>query len=181
MEKSARTRLFTAAVLLVVFAAGILLGMAIGHRQGASAVATAAADTGRAPQSADSTRRRHRQPLYMQVDPTPEQKIKLDSILKVYHDSMQVLTHQFHQDYDPHYDSLRAEMDSLRATYHRKYDPRYQAIFSKALAAVRAVLTRSQVTKYDSILAKVHHDDSIRAQAEHNTRRGDRGGRDGRE
>ena len=110
----------------------------------------------------------------MQVDPTPEQKVKLDSILKVYRDSMQVLTHQFHQDYDPHFDSLQAAMDSLRATYHKKYDPRMQAIFGEARTAIRAVLTPEQEAKYDSIMARA---DSLRAQADRNRRRGERGGR----
>lgn len=176
MEKSARTRLFTVVVLAVVFGAGIVLGVALGHRQGPTSAETAARDTGRAAQSTDSAGRRHRQPLYMQVDPTPEQKVRLDSILKVFRDSMQVLTNQFHQDYDPHYDSLRAEMDSLRARYHKKYDPRRHAIFVKAMDAIKAVLTREQEVKYDSILAKARHDDSVRAQADRNRRRGDRGG-----
>jgi Spy/CpxP family protein refolding chaperone len=176
MERSARTRLFTVVVLAVVFGAGIVLGVAIGHRDAGIKVATAAADSTAHTQNADSAGRRHRQPMYMQVNPTPEQKAKLDSILKVYRDSMQVLTHQFHQDYDPHYDSLQASMDSLRTTYHKKYDPRMQAIFAEARAAIRAVLTPEQETKYDSILAKAHHDDSLRIQADRNRRRGDRGG-----
>lgn len=174
MERSARTRLFTVVVLAVVFGAGIVLGVAIGHRGTGTRVAVAAADSAAPAQNADSAGRRHRQPLYMQVDPTPGQKVKLDSILKVYRDSMQVLTHQFHQDYDPHFDSLQAAMDSLRATYHKKYDPRMQAIFAEARTAIRAVLTPEQEAKYDSIMARA---DSLRAQADRNRRRGDRGGR----
>lgn len=174
MERSARTRLFTVVVLAVVFGAGIVLGMAIGHRGAGARVATASTDSSAARQSADSAGRRHRTPFYMQVDPTPEQKVKLDSILKVYRDSMEVLTRQSHQEYDPHFDSLRVRIDSLRAAYHRKYDPRQQALFAKAKAAIRAVLTPEQEAKYDSILAKA---DSARAQADRNRRRGDRGGR----
>jgi Spy/CpxP family protein refolding chaperone len=177
MERSARTQLFTVVVLAVVFGAGIVLGIAIGHRGAGARVATASTDSSVARQNVDSAGRRHRTPFYMQVDPTPEQKVKLDSILKVYRDSMEVLTRQSHVEYDPHFDSLRVRIDSLRAAYHRKYDPRQQALFAKARAAIRAVLTPEQVTKYDSILAKLQHDDSLRAQADRNRRRGERGGR----
>ncbi|MCG6987258.1 MAG: hypothetical protein LJF06_03580 [Gemmatimonadetes bacterium] len=177
MERSSRTRLFTVVVLAVVFGAGIVLGMVLGHRGAGARVATAAPDSAVPAQNADSAGRRHRTPFYMQVNPTAQQKVKLDSIVKVYRDSMQVLTHRFHQDYDPHYDSLQAEMDSLRARYHRKYDPQRQALFNGALASIRAVMTPEQVTKYDSILATLHHEDSLRAQADRNRRRGDRDGR----
>ncbi len=176
MEKSSRTRLFTGVVLAVVFSAGIVLGVAVGHEGTGVPATVARADSASTTQSDDSAGRRRRQPLYMQVDPTPEQKVRLDSILKQNHDSMRVLLGEFHQDYDPHYDSLQAAMDSLREAFRKKYDPRYQELISKTRAAIRQVLTADQATKWDSLMSKARHDDSVRAEADHARRRDDRGG-----
>jgi Spy/CpxP family protein refolding chaperone len=160
MEKSARTRLLTAVVLVAVFGAGVVLGMALhgGTPPTAASVASSSQDT-------DSAGRPRRQPLYMQVDPTDAQKAKLDSILKQNHDAMRALTREFHQEFDPRYDSLNNE-------YRAKYGPRYDSLIAGTRAAIRKVLTPEQVEKWDSLIAKA---DSARAE---DRRRGDRGSGD---
>jgi Spy/CpxP family protein refolding chaperone len=146
MERSARTRIFTAAVLAVVFGAGTLLGVALSRSLGANPpdpVATAAAD---------SSARPRRMPMYMKVDPTEEQRVKMDSIVKQSHEAMRALTKEFHQ----------------------QYDPRYEALITQTRAAIRAVLTPEQVVKYDSLVVE-----SDRRHAEQ--RSNERGSRDSRE
>jgi Spy/CpxP family protein refolding chaperone len=157
MEKSARTRLFTAVVLVAVLGAGVVLGMAL---RGGTPPTAASAEGSR--QDADSAGRTRRQPLYMQVDPTDAQKAKLDSILKQNHDAMRALTREFHQEFDPRYDSLNKE-------YRAKYGPRYDSLIAATRAAIRQVLTPEQVEKWDSLIAR---SDSVRAEER---RRGDRG------
>ena len=178
MEKTARTRLLTAAVLVVVFGAGIVLGMAVIPREPTTtATADSAATASR--QGADSAGRRHRPPLYMQVDPTPEQKVKLDSLLQENREAMRALTREFHAQYDAPADSLRAELDSLREKFGRKYQPRYDSLIAGTRAAMRAVLTPEQAEKWDSLIARA---DSARARADsaraEDRRRGERGSRD---
>lgn len=165
MEKSARTRLFTVAVLIAVLGAGIVLGMAM-RPNGPAAVA----DTASAAQATDSAGRRHRPPIYMQLNPTPEQKEKLDSLLQQNREAMRALTKEFHEEFDPRYDSLRQE-------YEEKYGPRYDSLIASTRAAIRKVLTPEQVEKYDSIIARLDaRADSMRASGDR--RRGERGSRD---
>jgi Spy/CpxP family protein refolding chaperone len=169
MERSARTRLSTALVLAVVFGAGIVLGLAWQHGRTPAQATVARADSSRMSQSSDSAGRRRRQQFYGELEATEAQQVRLDSILKQDHDSMRVLTRDFHQDYDP-------VSDSLRHQYEQKYMPRYHAIVNRTRTAIRAVLTPDQLPKYDSLLAKWNHDDSVRAQSSRGRRRGDHGG-----
>jgi Spy/CpxP family protein refolding chaperone len=165
MEKSARTRLLTAVVLIVVLGAGVLLGMALKPSAPAVAAATASET-----QAADSAGRRHRTPIYMQLNPTPEQKQKLDSLLQKNREAMRALTKAFHDEFDPRYDSLHQE-------YEEKYVPRYDSLIASTRAAIRKVLTPEQVEKYDSIIAQLDaRSDSMRASGDR--RRGERGSRD---
>ena len=160
MEKSSRTRLLTAAVLVVVFGAGILLGMAL------SGEAPPETETASTAQRTDPSGRTRRVPVYMQVNPTEAQKATLDSLMKKNHEAMRALTTEFHQEFDPRYDALNKE-------YRSKYGPRYDSIISGTRAAIRKVLTPEQVVTYDSLIARL---DSTRAADRR--RGGDRGSRD---
>lgn len=170
MEKRARTRFLTGVVLAAVFGAGIVLGMAVTREAPGVAAETAAAS-----QEADSASRGRRTPLYMQVNPTEEQKAKLDSLLQDSRVAMRALTKEFHQEFDPRYEALHKE-------YQEKYGPRYDSIISGTRAAMKTVMTPEQWEKYDSLLARLDaRTDSMRNAGDGRTgdgRRGDRGSRD---
>lgn len=162
MEKSARTRVLTVVVLIAVLGAGVVLGMAL-RPSGPAAVA----GTASAAQASDSAGRRHRPPIYMQLNPTPEQKEKLDSLLQKNREAMRALTKEFHQEFDPRYEALRKEV------YDQKYRPRYDSLIADTRAAMRKVLTPGQAEEWDSLIAR---EDSMRASGDR--RRGERGSRD---
>jgi len=127
MERGSRTRLTTLLVLVVVFAAGVLLGLAWrgtapGAAAGNEAVAGAAPET-----TGDSTRT----PMYEQVGPTPEQKILIDSIVR----------------------NHREAMKQLHAEFRAAYEPRYRALIESTREAIKGVLTPEQAAAYDSLLA----------------------------
>jgi len=125
MNKLLRTRLTTVVVLIVVFGAGILLGMAADR----SMAATPAAEAARPAASGDSGRRG---PLWEQVGPSDAQKIVIDSIVAEY----------------------RTAMRSLHAEFNAAYDPRYRALLDETRAAIKGVLTPEQAHAYDSLVAE---------------------------
>ncbi|MGD8320759.1 MAG: hypothetical protein PVJ02_09900 [Gemmatimonadota bacterium] len=126
MERLLRTRLLTALVLVVVFAAGVALGFAVDRTLGAEPVEEMAAR----PDSASSSR--DRQPMYEQVGPTEEQKILIDSIVA----------------------QSREDMKQLHAEFRAAYNPRYQALVKETRDAIKAVLTPEQAKAYDSLLTE---------------------------
>ncbi len=121
MERVLRTRLFAAVVLVLVFGAGVLLGLAL--------------DQGRHELGNEGDRDRaaeaRRTPTYMQVHPTEQQKVLIDSIVGEH----------------------RAAMRALHEEFRAKYDPRYQALIKETREAIKGVLTPEQATQYDSIVA----------------------------
>lgn len=126
MEKSARTRMTTAVVLAAVFAAGLLLGMAVDR----STVVPAdqIADTAR------QEERGQRPRMYEQVDADEAQLAQIEGIVREYRGDMRTLQREFRDAYDAlvqqtreaikgvlspeqaeKYDSLVAEYEKRRA------------------------------------------------------------------
>lgn len=126
MERILRTRLVTSLVLLVVLGAGVSLGFALERARGAETGEQAAAEG-----SAEAPENRGRRPMYEQVGPTEEQKIRIDSI---------VADH-------------RQAMKALHAEFRAAYNPRYQALVDETRAAIKRVLTPEQAVEYDSLVA----------------------------
>ena len=124
MEKNARTRLFTALVLAVVFASGALLGLAVDR--------SLQADPSEGPEVADEGDRRRRVPIYEQVEPSESQMISIDSIVEEH----------------------RARMSSLHAEFRSAYNPRYQTLLEETREAIKGVFTPEQAMAYDSLLAE---------------------------
>jgi hypothetical protein len=124
MEKHARTRLFTALVLAVVFASGALLGLAVDRSMHADAAEGAEVE--------DDRDRRRRVPMYEQVGPSESQMIAIDSIVEEH----------------------RARMSSLHAEFRSAYNPRYQALLEETREAIKGVFTPVQAMAYDSLLAE---------------------------
>jgi Spy/CpxP family protein refolding chaperone len=127
MERILRTRVVTGLVLAVVFGAGLVLGLAVDR----SLMAEPQAEVADARAGNDSTAQSRRRPLYEQVEPTEEQKVRIDSIV----------------------DQYRSAMKSLHAEFRAAYNPRYEALVSGTRAAIRGVLTAEQAKTYDSLIA----------------------------
>lgn len=126
MEKTSRTRLVTGLVLLLVFGAGVLLGVAV-DRSLAAPVEEVERTGGRA----DDDERRRRGPMYEQVDPSEEQKILIDSIVRDH----------------------REAMKALHAEFRAAYNPRYDALITQTREAIKSALTPEQAQAYDSLVA----------------------------
>ena len=124
MDRLLRTLLTTALVLTVVFASGLMLGLALDR----SLVATPA-HVARSEEDAPDERRT---PMYEQVGPSEAQKIVIDSIVQEY----------------------RTAMKALHAEFRAAYDPRYRALVDETRGAIKGVLTPEQAHAYDSLAAE---------------------------
>jgi len=125
MEHGSRTRLATATVLVVVFGAGLLLGLAVDG----SLVATPSEVTA-AGEAEGADERQRRTPMYEQVGPTEEQMVLIDSILVV----------------------RKARMDELHKEFRSAYNPRYQALIEDTREAIKGVFTPEQAVEYQALL-----------------------------
>jgi len=124
MDKGPRTRLLTAAVLVVVFAAGLVMGLAVDESVASGTAGELASE------ETDSTRE-GRVPMWMQVGPNESQKASIDSIVVDY----------------------RGAMKSLHREFNKAYNPRYQALLTETREAIKSVLDPEQRVEYDSLLA----------------------------
>ncbi len=133
MAGTMRTKVVSAGVLLAVFVAGALVGAAFDRTLGA-----APAETGeRIPPVADARsdedgeRRERRRGMWERVDPTEDQRVVIDSILRHH----------------------RARMGELRDDFESRYNPRYWAIVDSTRNGIRAVFNEDQRIRYDSMTA----------------------------
>jgi hypothetical protein len=131
MEQGSRTKLVAAMVLATVFGSGLLLGYAAPGRP-AEATTVDASET-----DTPSTERVRRPPVYESMDPTPEQRVRMDSIMVAHRERMNLLHEDFsvaQQAYQTQYDALiqqtRDAITSLfpedrRAEYRRRLEEEY--------------------------------------------------------
>ena len=125
MESAPRMRLITALMLTVVFASGVVVGLAADSKLGA-----APSETAEAGERADAQPRRV--PMYEQVGPNESQMVLIDSIVRDY----------------------REAMSSLHRDFREAYNPRYQALIEETREAIKGVLDSAQVVAYDSLIAE---------------------------
>jgi hypothetical protein len=118
----ARTRFLTALLLAVVFGSGFTLGMAFDR----TAVATPADDA----EVVERTEDEDRPPMYERVGPTPEQSVRIDSIVV----------------------DFRARMEALQEQFRAEYDPRYDALVDSARESIKDVFSAEQAAQYDSLI-----------------------------
>lgn len=127
MGQGTRTRFLTAAVLLSVFGAGVLLGLAADS----NLVATPAAALVEGPvEVVEEDKEEGRSYMWEQVGPDSAQTVRIDSI---------VIEH-------------RARMDALHAEFQANYDPRYREIVEGTREAIKEVFTEEQAVRYQEIL-----------------------------
>jgi hypothetical protein len=161
LERSAKARLMTVFVLLLVLAAGVVLGVALERRLEAKAMTVESlrnqepgregVDRERRPldRTRDSTPRRSSL-LVEQVGLSEGQKEKVDSIV-VY---------------------FRGHMRALHEEFDAAYMSRYTEILEMTRNAIRAVLDDAQRAAYDSLLVEF----DARMQQRRRDSIGDRGG-----
>jgi len=128
MEHGARTRLMTALVIAVVFGSGLMVGYAV---QGDPAAA-AAAEVGQ-PRPG---------PVFEQMNPTPDQRARIDSILEVHRERVAV----YHDD-----------LNTAREQYQENYD----RVVRETKEAIAQVFPPDQAEEYRRLLAEA---DRIRAE-----------------
>ena len=150
MEHGSRTRILTAVVLAIVFASGVLLGLAADSNL--SAEPSEVVSTESEGEEPDGERRRRY--IYGQVEPSPEQQALIDSMMKGHRESRERLQ-----------DELRRGYRELRTSYN----PRYQVLVEDIRGAIKDVFSEEQAAEYQVLL-----DDFDRRRAERNENEQDR-------
>jgi Spy/CpxP family protein refolding chaperone len=130
MAGGLRARLATLAILLVVFGAGLAVGVAVDRQVAAAADAPASvAGTSSADEpERDREERRRRGPMVEKVGLDQDQKVQVDSIFRAW----------------------GGRMSSLQ----KEYREHYWAVVDSTRAAMRTVLTPEQAMAYDSLVAE---------------------------
>ena len=123
MEHGSRTRLVTAVMLAVVFASGVLLGVA------GDGNLVAAEDKG------------GKQRMYEQVGPTADQMVFIDSIVKDHRARMDALHEEFRRAYYPLYQEvIQDTRGAIKEVFSEEQAAEYQALlddFDRRKAAER--------------------------------------------
>lgn len=128
MSQQTRTRLLTAGVLLTVFGAGLLLGLAADTALTATPAA-ALVSTADVEASEEEDEGEARIPMYQQVGPDPDQSVVIDSIVREH----------------------RSRIDALNREFQEHYDPQFRAIVEETRAAIREVFSPEQAARYQAL------------------------------
>ncbi len=141
MEGSSRTRLASFGILFVVVAAGFVMGLAWERQTGDEA---GGVDRTSAP---DSTRGRRSGRgssggglIIYQVEMTPEQKTRVDSIVEHYTAATDSLREEY-----------RARSEELQREARSEMFDQYRALVSETTESIKEQLTPEQVAVYDSL------------------------------
>lgn len=128
MEQGSRTRLTTALILMVVFASGVLLGFAADGRLAATPAEVATVPTDSQPGAEPEEERRT--PMYRQVEPTEEQLLLIESIVKEH----------------------RARTNALDKQTRAAFRQGFREILLETREAIKAVLGPEQAREYQRLL-----------------------------
>lgn len=122
-------------VLAIVFGSGILVGFAWDRRLDAaeaeayrSAQAEVEGDSG---EESGEGRTERRRPMYEQVEPTDEQRTRIDSIVAAY----------------------REDVRSFHRASRRSYEDGMRSLVVETRGAIRSILDPAQAEMYDSLTA----------------------------
>jgi hypothetical protein len=144
MEGKSRTRLASFGILLVVLAAGFVMGLAW---ERLASDGSAGVEEDSAP---DSTRGRHSgrggpgvRLIIYQVEMTPEQKTRVDSIVEHYTAATDSLRERY-----------RARSEELQREARSEMFDQYRALVSETTESIKEQLTPEQVEIYDSLRAE---------------------------
>jgi len=131
-----RPRLVGIVLLLVTFAAGVFSGVALERRVGQRAAELEPQAKAQPEEHVHGGRPHHHRHIIDQIDLTPEQRAKVDSILQV----------------------GRQRLDA----FWKETGPSYRALVDSTRAQVRAIMTPEQRAQYDELRAAARR---ARAQA----------------
>jgi hypothetical protein len=142
-----RTKLLSLGVLALVFASGLVVGLAVDRRANAAEPEVAEQPEGAGGEEASSgdEGEGRRVPMYEQVGLRPGQDELMDSIVAHHRESMRALEREFEGEYQA--------MRDLQKQFRDAYNPRYWAIVESTRAAIRTVFDEDQAQRYDSLLA----------------------------
>lgn len=125
MASPLRAKITAGVLVTVVFAAGLVVGMAVDR----SAVANPAPEGS---EEASTAPEEERTPLYAQVGPADDQKVLIDSIVV----------------------EFRKEMSALRREWRQGYEAQRDALVASTRTAIKDVFTAEQAAQYDSLAAE---------------------------
>lgn len=122
MQTLMRTRLTALGVMLVIFIAGMAVGMVVDRR-----LAEAAPEEGTV-RVEDRDGERRRGSMIHQVDLTPEQQVQVDSLLAAFREQMKT----FHKSSRREYDRIVQEArESIKALLDEEQRARYEALLEE--------------------------------------------------
>lgn len=157
MENRARTQFLSAVVLVVVFAAGGLVGAAVvgPEREVAEAPVTlpASADTAEVAEP----REERRQYMFERAGATEEQAEYIRAEIFPWYERAvdELWADSTVQALDDRRDSLRSEYRAANRDIEAYYEPRRDALLDSARARIRAVLDPRAQLAYDSLVASL--------------------------
>lgn len=125
MASQQRTKAMAGLLVAAVFAAGLVVGMAVDRNAVASPVPESTEPVANAEEA-------ERTPLYAQVGPDEDQKVLIDSIVV----------------------EFREEMKALRREWRLGYEGQRDALVASTRTAIKDVLTAEQAAQYDSLAAE---------------------------
>ena len=131
MTGGARAKLLSLLVLGVVFASGLVVGVAWDRSRDDTSTSESRRDDRRGNEG-DGERRERRPAMYERVGLNPDQKALVDTIVA----------------------GSRERMRSLQQEFQDEYNPRYWSVIEETRAAIRGVMDADQAIKYDSLLAE---------------------------
>ena len=153
MEKQQRTRLTTVLVLVLVFATGVVVGMAADRGATASPMSdeTRVAESG---EERDEERREERQPLYAQVGEfSPDQEARIDAIVEEFRATRGAIREGWKEEYEPLERQQEAWEEEHVEPLRRKWGARFDSLVHATRSEIRAVMTDEQAQRYDSLVA----------------------------
>ncbi|MFG1690944.1 hypothetical protein ACGF5M_02110 [Gemmatimonadota bacterium] len=144
MEGKSRTRLASFGILLVVLVAGFVIGLAWERQTGDGPSGTEEAST---PDTARGRRSGRGGPgerlIIYQVEMTPEQKTRVDSIVEHYTAATDSLREQY-----------RVRSEELQREARRALFEQFRELTSEVTESIKEQLTPEQVEVYDSLRAE---------------------------
>jgi hypothetical protein len=155
VERQQRARLTTVLVLALVFATGIVVGLAVDRTAfpetgDDGAMASGTAEGGASEESEQEGRR----PMYEQVGGlSADQQVLIDSIVEGHRAARQAITEGWRAEYEPLEREQEAWEEENVEPVRQKWRARLDSLVHSTRDALKDVMTEDQARRYDSLLA----------------------------
>lgn len=156
MEKTQRTRLASALILALVFASGVVVGIAFDRATfTTSAGDEAVASEGDASAADGREGRDRRRPMYEQVgELTDAQRSEIDAIVEAHRAARREMRDAWEEELEPVRQAMEAWEEEHVAPLRDKWEPRFDSLTQATRARIRGVMTTQQAERYDSLLTE---------------------------